>query len=83
MVAHYGAARWRARLYALKYMLSLGVGAVAVPLGAWMHAPEASPGNGFVGLYLVLAGAAAVVVAGSLLLPGGRAGRKICRPPAP
>ncbi len=72
MVAHYGAPEWRARIYALKYVLSLGVSSIAVPLVAWLHLAEAPAGNGFVGLYIALAVAAAVLVAVSLLLPGRR-----------
>jgi MFS family permease len=72
LVAHYGAPEWRARIYALKYVLSLGVSSVAVPLIAWLHLAEAPAGNGFVGLYIALAVAAAVLVAVSLLLPGRR-----------
>ncbi len=72
MVAHYGARQWRARIYALTYVLSLRVGAAAVPLVAWLHSAVAPAGNGFVVFYWVLAGAAAIVVAVSLLLPGRR-----------
>ena len=72
MVAHYGAPEWRARIYALKYVLSLGVSSVAVPTVAWLHLAEAPAGNGFVALYIALAVAAAVLVAVSLLLPGRR-----------
>ncbi len=70
MVAHYGAAQWRGRIYALKYVLSLGVSGAAVPLVVWLHAPGAAGGNGFVWLYMTLAIAAALVTAASLLLPG-------------
>ncbi len=72
LVAHYGARQWRARIYALKYVLSLGVGGAAVPLVAWLYLAEAPGGNGFVTFYWLLAGAAAVVGAVSLLLPGRR-----------
>ncbi|MCH7794501.1 MAG: MFS transporter [Proteobacteria bacterium] len=72
LVAHYGAPEWRARIYALKYVLSLGVSSIAVPLVAWLHLAEAPAGNGFVGLYIALAVAAALLVAVSLLLPGRR-----------
>jgi MFS family permease len=72
MVAHYGAAEWRARLYALKYVLSLGVSASAVPLIAWLHVAGAPGGNGFTWLYLALAIAAMVVFGASFLLPGRR-----------
>jgi MFS family permease len=72
LVAHYGAPEWRARIYALKYVLSLGVSSIAVPTVAWLHLAEAPTGNGFVGLYIALAVAAAVLVAVSLLLPGRR-----------
>ncbi len=72
LVAHYGAPQWRARIYALKYVLSLGVSSAAVPLIAWLHLAGAPGGNGFVAIHWVLAGAAAVVAAVSLLLPGRR-----------
>lgn len=70
MVAHYGAAEWRGRIYALKYVLSLGVSSAAVPLVAWLYVSDAASGNGFVWLYIVLAVAATILTAASLLLPG-------------
>lgn len=72
MVAHYGAPQWRARIYALKYVLSLGVSSAAVPLVAWLHLDEAPGGNGFVAFYWALTVAAGILVAVSLLLPGRR-----------
>jgi MFS family permease len=72
LVAHYGAPQWRARIYGLKYVLSLGVSSAAVPLIAWLHLAGAPGGNGFVVVYWVLAGSAALVVVASLLLPGRR-----------
>ena len=72
LVAQYGAPQWRARIYGLKYVLSLGVSSAAVPLIAWLHLAGAPGGNGFVVVYWALAGAAAVVAAASLLLPGRR-----------
>ena len=60
IVARYVADAWRARVYAAKYVLSLGVSALAVPLIGWFHA---SP-QGFAGLFetlAVLAGGGRVV----------------------
>jgi len=84
LVAQYGAPQWRARIYGLKYVLSLGVSSAAVPLIAWLHLAGAPGGNGFVVVYWALAAAAAVVAAASLLLPGRRelAGRAGAEPAA-
>ena len=62
----------RFRLYALTYMLSLGVSSAAVPLVAWLHLAEAPGGTGFVTIYWALAAAAAMLLAASLLLPSRR-----------
>ncbi len=77
MVAHYGAAEWRGRIYAVKYVLSLGISAAAVPLVAWLYSPGAAGGNGFVWLYIALAIAAALVAAASLLLPGRKEAARV------
>ncbi|MEE9209356.1 MAG: hypothetical protein V3U23_02800 [Kiloniellales bacterium] len=85
LVAHYGAVAWRARIYALKYVLSLGVGGAAVPLVAWLHLAGAPGGKGFVAIYWVLAATAAIVAAASLLLPAAaswRHARGRRRPPS-
>ncbi|WP_366555284.1 MFS transporter [Aquibaculum sediminis] len=65
IVARYAAAHWRARVYSVKYVLSLGVSATAVPLAAWGYSPDA----GFNRLYVVLTFCALGVVAAALLLP--------------
>ncbi len=59
--------RWRARFFAAKYLLSLGVSSLAVPLIAWLH----DPASGFRQLFVLLALAAlAIVAAGLVFLPG-------------
>jgi MFS family permease len=73
LVARYAAPAWRSRIYAVKYLLSLGVSATAVP----MIALTSQGYGGFTGLLFVLAAAAGVVTLGAVLLP------PIGRPVAP
>jgi MFS family permease len=69
VVARYVTNQWRSRVYALKYVLSLGVSALAVPLVARLHAAD----GGFQMLFLTLAAcAAAIAVAAAILLPAVR-----------
>ncbi len=68
IVARHTASGWRARVYAVKYVLSLGVGSLAVPIVAWGY----DPASGFVRLYLLLAACAIGVAMAALLLPARR-----------
>ncbi len=68
IVARYVADAWRSRVYAAKYVLSLGVSALAVPLIGWFHA---SP-EGFARLFEMLAVLAVVVGLCAVMLPGER-----------
>ena len=68
LVARVTGEGWRSRIYAVKYLLSLGVGAVAVPLIAILYEGR----GGFTALFLIMAALAAVVGATALLLPGRR-----------
>ncbi|MEX2616476.1 MAG: MFS transporter [Alphaproteobacteria bacterium] len=63
IVARNTTAAVRGRVYAMKYVLSLTVGAVAVPLVAFMHGT-----GGFSGLFVVLSFCAAGIVATILFL---------------
>ncbi len=65
LVARYSAAAWRARFYAVKYVIALGVGALAVPAIAWLH----DPGAGFTRLYVLLAVLSAILAFAALILP--------------
>ncbi|MBV9829429.1 MAG: MFS transporter [Alphaproteobacteria bacterium] len=64
MVARYASAEWRARVYAVRYLLSFGIAATAVPLVAFMHEH-----GGFTVLFEVLAGFGLLVLLGALLFP--------------
>jgi MFS family permease len=66
LVGKYTPPHWQSRIFALQYVLSLGVSAIVVPLIALLH--ERS--GGFASFFLVMAGAGALVAAASLLLPG-------------
>ncbi len=64
MVARYADGDWRARVYAVRYLLSFGVSAVAIPLVAFMHAH-----GGFTALLEVLSLCSLLVLLGAALFP--------------
>jgi MFS family permease len=65
IVGRYCADEYRARVLAVRYVVSLGVAAVAVPLIAVLHRTE----GGFANVFLVLAALAAGMLAASLFFP--------------
>jgi len=64
MVANFVAPQWQSRVFALRYCLSFGASATAIPLIALVE-----PREGLSGLYLVLAGVAALTFAAALAFP--------------
>ncbi len=69
IVGKYCADEYRARVLAVRYVVSLGVAAVAVPLVAGLHRTAGGFGN----VFLVLSALAACMLAASLFFPGRRA----------
>jgi MFS family permease len=67
MVAAYADERWRARAYALRYVVSFLGSAAAVPLVAYTHGTTA----GFTSMFLVLAGLSAIMFLAALTFPSG------------
>jgi MFS family permease len=68
LVGRYVATSWQSRVFALQYVLSLGVSALVVPLIAILY--EAT--GDFAALFLTMAAAAGVVALAALLLPRAR-----------
>jgi MFS family permease len=68
LVGRYVAASWQSRVFALQYVLSLGVSALVVPMIAVFY--EAT--GGFAMFFAALAAAAAVVAAAALMLPSAK-----------
>lgn len=64
MVANFVAPQWQARVFALRYFLSFGASAAAIPMIAFIE-----PRQGLTGLYLVLTGFAALTFAAALVFP--------------
>lgn len=64
MVANFVAPQWQARVFALRYFLSFGASAAAIPMVAFIE-----PRHGLVGLYLVLAVFGALTFAAALVFP--------------
>jgi MFS family permease len=71
MIARYTAEEWRARAYAVRYVMSFAGSATAVPLVAWVY----SRYGDFQPLYAFLAALAGLVLAFALAFPGERATR--------
>jgi MFS family permease len=69
IVGRYCADEYRARAIAIRYVVSLGVAAVAVPLISLLHASA----GGFRNVFLVLALVATAMLAASLFFPSRRA----------
>ena len=68
IVGRYCADEYRARVLAVRYVVSLGVAAVAVPLIAVLHRTE----GGFANVFLVLSALAAGMLAASAFFPSRR-----------
>src|SRR5918992_312120 len=68
IVGKYVADEYRARVLSVRYVVSLGVAAVAVPLIAVLHRTE----GGFSNVFLVLAALAAGMLAASFFFPSRR-----------
>ncbi|MGI9221169.1 MAG: MFS transporter [Woeseiaceae bacterium] len=65
LLGHFVAPNWRARAFSVEYVLSLGLGALVLPLIAWGH----RIGHGFATQYLLLAVCATTVLCAALFLP--------------
>lgn len=68
MVGRYVADTWRSRVYALRYLVSFGASAAAIPLVGFLHAH-----GGFTALFTALAGAALAMTAVVLAFPAEQA----------
>jgi len=68
LVARHSTAEWRARIYALKYLVSLTAAAAGVPLVAFLHDWR----GGFDALFFTLSASAAIVCIAVLSLPALR-----------
>lgn len=69
LMARYTPSKWRGSAFGAKFVLSLGVGPVAVQLVSYLHERTGE----FSWLYITLAGAAAIVAVAILMLPKDRA----------
>jgi MFS transporter, FSR family, fosmidomycin resistance protein len=78
LLVHYTPSRWRATAFGAKFLLSLGVSALGVPLVAVVYERSGD----FVWLFAVLGVLAALVVAVATLLPLDRPVAAVARAPA-
>jgi len=69
LIARYCTETWRATVYGVKFVFSLGVSALAVPLVSYMHALGGSTAP----LFAILSGGALVIAVASIVLPRKRA----------
>lgn len=69
LIARYATAEWRSRVFAVKYLLGLGVAAVAVPMVGWIY----DHAGGFATVFSVLAVIAAVEAVCTWFMPARRA----------
>ena len=66
MIARYTAEEWRARAYAVRYVVSFGASALAVPLVAWLYKTSGD----FKLLFFVLGALAMATFVAALFFPG-------------
>ncbi|MBI3453798.1 MAG: MFS transporter [Rhodospirillales bacterium] len=65
LLAHYTPGKWRGTAYGAKFVLALGVSALAIPLIAYIYGTT----GGFFWLFAILGGISAIVFFAALLLP--------------
>jgi len=65
IVARYTVNEWRSRVYAVKFVLSLGVASLAVPLVAYVHGTT----GGFYWVFIIMAGMSSVIMLLAFAMP--------------
>jgi MFS family permease len=73
MIARYTADEWRARAYSVRYVVSFGASATALPLIAWVHRTYGD----FQPLFAILAAVAVLTLISALAFPGERAAAEV------
>lgn len=76
LLVRYTPGRWRATAFGAKFVLSLGLGSLGLPLVALVHE---STGD-FVWLFVMLAALAATISAAALLLPSDPGAERVAKP---
>jgi MFS family permease len=79
LLAHYSPSKWRGTAFGAKFVLALGVGALAVPMVAVIHEVTGD----FWWLFVVLGGLAAAIVLAAVLLPADKQTALAAVQPAP
>ena len=73
MVAKYTAEEWRARAYAVRYVVSFAASATSVPLIAWVYRTYGD----FQPLFAILAALAGLILVSALAFPGERVAKPV------
>jgi MFS transporter, FSR family, fosmidomycin resistance protein len=73
LLAHFSPGKWRGTAYGAKFVLALGVAALAIPVVAYIYDTL----GGFNALYALMGALAAVVAVSAVFLPDDRAGREV------
>ena len=68
LIARYTSDAWRSRIYAIKYVITLGVSALAIPLVALTHKSE----GGFATLFVLMAAFVVIIFTAAAFLPAAR-----------
>ncbi len=65
MIARYTSDEWRSRAFAIRYVMSFGASATAVPLIAWLHGRSGD----FQSLYMILGACGVIIFLAALAFP--------------
>lgn len=68
LIARFTSDAWRSRIYAIKYVITLGVSALAIPLVSLTHRSE----GGFATLFVLMAGFVVIILTAVAFLPVSR-----------
>jgi MFS family permease len=68
LIARFTSDAWRSRIYAIKYVITLGVSALAIPLVSLTH----RSGGGFATLFVLMAGFVVIILTAVAFLPVSR-----------
>ena len=68
LIARFTSDAWRSRVYAIKYVITLGVSALAIPLVSLTHRSE----GGFVTLFVLMAAFVVIILTAVAFLPVAR-----------